>query len=62
MGDKTGSGERGTRNDVAILHWPPGGSPILIAAYLTQAAAAITGEQRNDALARVGNNVSSAFS
>ncbi|HTA38140.1 MAG TPA: class A beta-lactamase [Candidatus Acidoferrales bacterium] len=59
-GDKSGSGERGTRNDVAIL-WPPGGAPIVIAAYLT-GATTVTGEQRNAALASVGNIVSSSFS
>ena len=35
IGDKTGSGDNGTTNDIAIL-WPPGGKPVLIAAYLTQ--------------------------
>jgi beta-lactamase class A len=34
VGDKTGSGNHGTANDIAIL-WPPGGKPLLIAAYLT---------------------------
>jgi beta-lactamase class A len=33
-GDKTGTGERGTSNDVAIF-WPPKRPPILVAAYLT---------------------------
>jgi beta-lactamase class A len=33
-GDKTGSGEHGTTNDIAIL-WPPGRKPLLVAAYLT---------------------------
>lgn len=32
-GDKTGTGERGAVNDVAIT-WPPGRAPILVAAYL----------------------------
>lgn len=35
VGDKTGAGERGSDNDVAIL-WPPNRAPILVAAYLTQ--------------------------
>jgi beta-lactamase class A len=35
VGDKTGSGEHGTTNDVGIV-WPPGRDPILIAAYLTE--------------------------
>jgi beta-lactamase class A len=34
VGDKTGSGANGTTNDIAIL-WPPGRSPLLVAAYLT---------------------------
>ena len=33
-GDKTGSGQNGTTNDIAIL-WPPGRKPLLVAAYLT---------------------------
>ncbi|WP_217989571.1 class A beta-lactamase [Sphingomonas lenta] len=35
VGDKTGAGERGSDNDVAIL-WPPNRRPILVASYLTQ--------------------------
>ena len=50
VGDKTGSGENGTTNDIAIL-WPPGGKPILVAAYLTQCAR--RAEERNAALAEV---------
>jgi beta-lactamase class A len=34
VGDKTGSGDRGAANDVAIA-WPPNRGPILIAAYLS---------------------------
>jgi beta-lactamase class A len=34
VGDKTGSGEHGTTNDIGIV-WPPGRAPLLIAAYLT---------------------------
>ena len=34
VGDKTGSGEHGTTNDIGIA-WPPGRAPILITAYLT---------------------------
>ncbi|MGC1552161.1 MAG: class A beta-lactamase, partial [Bradyrhizobium sp.] len=36
VGDKTGSGERGTANDVAVV-WPTGGAPIIVAVYLTGA-------------------------
>lgn len=35
VGDKTGSGDFGTTNDLAII-WPPGGSPIVMAVYFTQ--------------------------
>lgn len=37
-GNKTGSGENGTANDVAIV-WPPGRKPVLVASYYTQATA-----------------------
>ena len=30
VGDKTGNGGYGTRNDIAVI-WPPGGAPIAIA-------------------------------
>lgn len=38
VGDKTGSGDYGTANDVAIL-WPPGRKPIVLAIYHTQKTA-----------------------
>ncbi|MBV9385261.1 MAG: class A beta-lactamase [Chroococcidiopsidaceae cyanobacterium CP_BM_ER_R8_30] len=34
VGDKTGSGEHNTANDIAII-WPPDRSPFLLAIYLT---------------------------
>ncbi|SIT35866.1 Beta-lactamase OXY-2 [Paraburkholderia ribeironis] len=34
VGDKTGTGEHGTANDIAIL-WPPGRGPVLVTVYLT---------------------------
>lgn len=34
VGDKTGTGDHGTANDVAIL-WPPGRGPVLVTVYLT---------------------------
>ncbi|XEG70892.1 class A beta-lactamase [Pseudomonas sp. abacavir_1] len=51
VGDKTGTGERGTSNDVAILR-PPGRAPILVAAYLTGSPA--SAEKREAVLAEVG--------
>ena len=49
-GDKTGTGEHGSTNDVAIV-WPERRAPILVAVYLTECAAAAS--ERNAALADV---------
>jgi beta-lactamase class A len=51
VGDKTGSGEQGTANDIGIL-WPPGRTPILVAAYSTGTTA--PEEARSAVLAEVG--------
>ena len=54
MGSKTGTGARGTTNDVGVF-WPPGRAPIVVAVYLTEAGA---GEAaRNAAVARVAHRV-----
>lgn len=58
VGDKTGSGARGTVNDVAVLR-PPGRAPILVAAYYTGSRA--TMKDRNAVLAEVGRIVAAAF-
>jgi beta-lactamase class A len=58
IGDKTGSGERGTTNDVAII-WPGRREPILVAAYLTGTTAAP--EQRNATLAAVGRAIAAVM-
>lgn len=52
VGDKTGSaGGSGTANDIGVL-WPPtGGSPVLIACYLTRSSA--SPERRDTAIADV---------
>ena len=57
-GNKTGSGENGTANDIAIL-WPPGRAPLLVAAYLTGAKADAAG--RDAALADAGRVVAARF-
>jgi beta-lactamase class A len=36
IGDKTGSGDYGTANDIAVV-WPPGSAPVVVAIYTTQA-------------------------
>ncbi|WP_369726766.1 MULTISPECIES: class A beta-lactamase [unclassified Bradyrhizobium] len=58
VGDKTGAGEHGTTNDVAIV-WPPERSPLIVAVYLTGAALDPNG--RNDVIASVGREVGKAF-
>lgn len=35
VGDKTGSGDHGTTNDIAVL-WPPGKAPLILTLYFTQ--------------------------
>jgi len=58
VGDKTGSCNAGTANDVAIA-WPPDRVPVLIAAYLTDSSA--SREAQNAALADVGRAVAAAI-
>jgi beta-lactamase class A len=58
VGDKTGSGERGTTNDVGII-WPLERAPVLVSIYLTGTPAGA--EQRNATLAAVGRAVASAL-
>jgi beta-lactamase class A len=57
-GDKTGSGERGSTNDIGVI-WPPQGAPVLVAVYLTETTA--TSEARNATLADVGRTMAKAF-
>jgi beta-lactamase class A len=58
VGDKTGSGERGTTNDVGVI-WPPQRAPILVAIYLTGTSA--SAEKRDATLAAVGQAVVKAM-
>jgi len=53
-GDKTGMGEHGSMNDIAIA-WPPGRKPLLISAYLTESTATLA--DRNKAFADIGRLV-----
>jgi beta-lactamase class A len=48
VGDKTGTGDYGTANDIAVL-WPPGRSPVVIAIYTTQGDK--DAKARNDVIA-----------
>lgn len=54
VGDKTGSGPRGTTNDVGLL-WPPEGAPLLVAVYLTETEAPVA--RREATIAAVGRAV-----
>jgi beta-lactamase class A len=58
VGDKTGSGERGTTNDVGVF-WPPDRAPVIVSIYLTQTSGSPA--QRNATLAAVGRTVASAL-
>ena len=58
IGDKTGTGERGTANDVAVI-WPPDRAPIVITAFLT--GAAVSADRQDTIMATVGRAVTTAF-
>ncbi|MBS0374440.1 MAG: class A beta-lactamase [Proteobacteria bacterium] len=57
-GDKTGTGERGAVNDLAIL-WPPGRPPILVACYLSDSRRTVT--ELASLHARIGALVAATF-
>ena len=54
VGDKTGGGDWGTTNDVAVI-WPPGGKPVFVSVYITETKASF--DVRNAAIAAVGRAV-----
>ncbi len=54
VGDKTGTGDHGTTNDIAVL-WPPHHPPVLITAYLTQST--LNDASRNAILADVARTI-----
>ena len=58
IGDKTGSGDYGTTNDVGVV-WPPGRAPLVVTIYFTETKAAL--EQRIAVLASVGRAIAQAF-
>jgi beta-lactamase class A len=57
-GDKTGTGDNGAVNDLAIF-WPPGRQPILIACYLSGSRRPVA--ELNALHARIGALVAAAF-
>ncbi|MBR1153285.1 class A beta-lactamase [Bradyrhizobium sp. JYMT SZCCT0428] len=54
VGDKTGAGDHGTNNDVAVV-WPPDGAPVIVAAYLT--GASVPSAQQNATIASIARAV-----
>jgi beta-lactamase class A len=59
VGDKTGSGEKGTTNDVGVI-WPSSGRPpVFVSAYLTGSAP--EADHRNATLAAVGRAVADSL-
>jgi beta-lactamase class A len=59
IGDKTGTGARGTNNDVAVA-WPPNKAPVVITAYLT--GATVSAAEQNATIASVARAVSAMLS
>jgi len=57
VGDKTGTGGRGTNNDVGVI-WPADGAPLVVSIYLTECEASM--EQRNAAIAAVAKTISAS--
>jgi beta-lactamase class A len=58
VGDKTGSGEHGTSNDVAVI-WPARRAPLIVTCYLTETA--LPDDRRNAIHAAVGRAVAATF-
>jgi beta-lactamase class A len=58
VADKTGTGEHGTTNDIAVL-WPPGRAPIVLVTYLTQPGK--DDKPRSEIIAEAAKIVSEAF-
>lgn len=58
VADKTGTGDNGTANDVAVL-WPPQRAPLIVTVYLT--GATVARDQQNKIIADVGAAVADAM-
>jgi beta-lactamase class A len=58
IGDKTGSGERGSTNTVAIL-WPPGRAPLIATVYYTGSSASV--DARNAVHKEIGALIAETF-
>jgi beta-lactamase class A len=58
IGDKTGTGERGSTNAVAII-WPPGRAPLIATVYYTESSAPM--EARNAIHQEIGALIADTF-
>jgi beta-lactamase class A len=58
IGDKTGSGDHGTANTIAIVR-PPGGAPIIAAVYYTESSAPM--DARNAIHKEIGGLIAQTF-
>lgn len=58
IGDKTGSGEYGTVNDVAVI-WPSNRKPVIASIYITETKASF--DDCNAAIAHVGRAITAAL-
>jgi beta-lactamase class A len=58
IGDKTGTGERGSTNAVAII-WPPGRAPLIATVYYTGSSASV--DARNAVHKEIGGLIAETF-
>jgi beta-lactamase class A len=58
IGDKTGGGNHGTMNDVAVI-WPPKRRPVIVSVYMTETKTSF--DDRNAAIAELGRSIKSAL-
>ena len=58
IGDKTGTGDRGSTNAVAII-WPPGRAPLIATVYYTESSASV--DARNAVHKEIGALIAETF-
>ena len=58
IGDKTGTGEHGSTNAVAII-WPPGRAPLIATVYYTESSASV--DARNAVHKEIGALIAETF-
>jgi beta-lactamase class A len=58
VGDKTGGGDQGTMNDIAVI-WPTSAKPVIVALYMTETKASF--DDRNAAFAKIARTLAAAL-